>query len=103
MAMVREAVASLRSAMVRNAMLCLQDMFRCLPSNLVLDGLPETAESLLLRSGSDKKFIHDAARRTLEVAAGHPQLSEGMLLATGEWVGNCSVGVSATAVEVFVR
>ena len=63
-------VSNLRSSLVRNALLCLQEWFIAFGMNMD-KGLVSIIPLLLLRSGSDKKFIREAAHAALHAATQH--------------------------------
>ena len=62
---VTEAVTSIRSAMARNAIFCVADMFAGLRGAMELD-LRMTATVLLRRAAHDKGFLRDAANAALK-------------------------------------
>lgn len=98
--MVREAVQSLRSTMARNAMLCLRDLLRCLPTEMA-SSLEAISGVLVPRTGSDKKFIVDTARQTLDEASKSEPLAEGLMLSVGAWVETTNSNAATAAIEIF--
>jgi len=98
LASAQSSVQNLRSTVMRNAMLCIQEVFAHLPVSVVLPTLEETAKVLLLRAGSDKKFIADAALKVLATAAG-TEAAEMLALASCGWVDNPNAGVVAAALQ----
>jgi len=98
--MVCEAVQSLRSTMARNAMLCFRDLLKCLPTELS-PSLEAISGVLVPRTGSDKKFIVDTARQTLDEASNSEPLAEVLMLAVGSWVETTNNNAATAAIEIF--
>jgi len=100
-AMVGDACGNLRSTVVRNAMMCFQDMFAHLSASAMECSIDETIKALLQQAASELKFISNTAREVLDQAGKTGPLAAIMAVVLTEITSSTNANVVVAALRLL--